>query len=146
MSEKQNKYFEPSQINKEKSKLEIRDLKLNLLINQLRLMIEQSGQDQSEPDPTAVLAPRPIWSTSIGRFRGTLSGREVAFMQMCAHGKMIRYGYQLEPQHLSWSSRLFFYSIDYPVNLTRMLLSRSQSNIRDRIGRMPSARRLALAS
>lgn len=43
ISKKQNKYFEPSQTNKEKLKLEIRNLKLDLLINQLQLMIEQSG-------------------------------------------------------------------------------------------------------
>ena len=43
ISEKQKKYFDPSQINKEKLNLEIRNLKLDILINQLRLMIAQKG-------------------------------------------------------------------------------------------------------
>lgn len=47
ISEKQKKYFEPSQINKEKLNLEIRNLKLDILINQLRLMIAQKGGNDS---------------------------------------------------------------------------------------------------
>ena len=110
------------------------------------LMVEPAVQSESGQDLATVRMPREIWTTSIGRFRQTLSDREVAFIQLVTRDQMIHYGYSLEPQQLSGSSRALFYIIDYPINLTRMLLSRSKSDLRDTLGRKPSARRLALAS
>lgn len=109
------------------------------------LMVEQPDQDGSAPNAAAKRVPRQMWSTSIGRFHQNLSEREVAFMQMLIREKMIQNGYQPEPQELSLSSKLAYYFVDCPVNLTRMLLAQSQANIRERAGRTPSDRRLAQA-
>ena len=59
------------------------------------LMVEPAGQSESSQDPTTVRMPREIWSTSIGRFRQTLSEREVAFIKMVTRDRMIHYGYSL---------------------------------------------------
>ncbi|UCG25569.1 MAG: sulfotransferase [Chloroflexota bacterium] len=103
-------------------------------------------QETNSPDEPAARAPREIWTTSVGRYRGALSDREVAFMQMVAGQLMAHYGYQPEALLLSGSARLTFYVKDIPLNLARLLISRSQAGIKERVGRMPSARRLALAS
>ena len=85
-----------------------------------------------------------MWSTSIGRFRETLSARDIAFLQLWTGRKMTCYDYYPEPLHLSYSSRLLFYFVDCPVNLTRMLLSNILGTFRRKIGQTPSARRLSL--
>lgn len=112
----------------------------------LMLTVEPADQSESGPEAIADRLPRVIWSTSVGRYRETLSEREVAFIQMVTRDKMSHYGYDLEPQQLTGFARVVFYIKDYPVNLTRMMLSRSKSFLRETFGRKPSARRLAVAS
>ena len=87
-------------------------------------------------------SPRPIWTTSIGRFRTDLSKQEIAFIQMCTYRKMERYSYQLQPISLSGISKLSFYLIDCPINLCRMLLWQPWAGIKEMLGRTPSNRRL----
>ena len=109
------------------------------------LMIGELDQGESGLNSAITRKPRYIWSTSNGRFREILSEREVAFLQTFTRGKMSRYDYYPEPLHLSWSSRLLFYLIDCPVNLTRMLFSHPMATIRHKVGKAPSERRLATA-
>lgn len=104
------------------------------------------GQGDSRPGAPAARAPREIRTTSVGRYQGALSDRELAFMQMVTGREMARYGYRPEALHLSRSARLTFYLKDIPLNLARLIFSRSQAGIKDRVGRLPSARRLALAN
>lgn len=85
--------------------------------------------------------PRPIRTTSVGRFREVLSKREVAFVQLCAGKEMSRYQYPLEPIHLSASEKAQFLLADCPVGLARILGWHTMKAIRDWNGRNPSARR-----
>jgi hypothetical protein len=103
-------------------------------------------QAESEPGAPAARGTREISTTSIDRYHGVLSDRDVAFMQMVTGREMAHYGYQPESMDLSRSARLTFYLMDVPLNLARLLIARSQADIKDRVGRLPSARRLALAS
>ena len=100
----------------------------------------------SEPDLTTVGSSRPIWTTSIGRFQTDLSKEEIAFIQMCTHRKMLRYGYRPHPVSLPGAAKLAFYSIYCPVNLTRMFLWQPWASIKEVLGKTPSARHLVHSS
>jgi hypothetical protein len=106
------------------------------------LLIHNDESAQTEPSHAPDGSLRPIWTTSIGRFRADLSEREIAFLQMSTYRKMVRYGYRPQPVSLSASTKLFFYLIDCPINLSRMLLWRPWAGIKELLGRTPSARRL----
>ena len=59
---------------------------------------------------------------------------------------MRQYGYQLEPAVLHGAAKRRFYFIDYPINLARMFLWQPWAEFKERMGRTPSARRLAHSS
>ena len=108
------------------------------------LMMNGCGDPSNKgcTDANSRQKPRHIWTTSIGRFRGVLTEREIAFIQMCARKEMAHYQYPLEPIHFSPASSLRFFLADYPVNLARMLAWQGLKTIRDWNGRNPSARKL----
>ena len=106
------------------------------------LMMENGTDTTSESDNVLVRSPRPIWTTSIGRFRTILSKKDIAFIQACTSRQMARYGYALEPLSLTGSARLRFNLIDFPLNYGRMMLREPWARLKNLKGRKPSARRL----
>jgi hypothetical protein len=104
------------------------------------LMLNRDNDDSSEPNLAG--GSRAIWTTSIGRFRTDLSEREVAFLQLCSHREMVRYGYQLDSISFSGPAKLFFYLIDCPINLARLFLWQPWAGVKEMLGKTPSARRL----
>lgn len=106
------------------------------------LMIHNHSNAVSGSNLTASSTLRPIWTTSIGRFRTDLSQREIAFLQLATYRQMMRYGYQSQSIAFSWSAKLFFYLLDCPINFSRMFLWRPWTNVKEMLGRTPSARRL----
>lgn len=62
-----------------------------------------------------------ISTAFIGRFRSTISKREIAFMQAYAGREMTAYGYELAPLCFSLRDWLAFYLLDCPANLARMV-------------------------
>jgi len=109
------------------------------------LMINRNNR-LSEADLAPGGSLRAIWTTSIGRFHTDLSKQEIAFIQMCTHRKMLRYGYQFHPVSLPGTAKLVFYLINCPVNLTRMFLWQPWAGIKEVLGKTPSARRLVHSS
>ncbi|HEX6293071.1 MAG TPA: sulfotransferase, partial [Herpetosiphonaceae bacterium] len=89
----------------------------------------------------------PITTAYIGRFRGAVPQREIAFMQALAGRQMRAYGYEPEPIRLSLRDRLAFAAIDGPVNLARMLTWRGLEALQQRfpatIRRQPPAAKVA---
>lgn len=83
----------------------------------------------------------PISTAFIGRHRQRISGRELAFMQAFAGRDMLACGYDLEDIRLSLGDRLVLYSIDWPANLARMVVWRTQEQIRRKL---PARSRLGL--
>ena len=85
----------------------------------------------------------PITTAYIGRFRGAVAPRELAFMQAIAGRQMRGYGYELEPIRFSSRERLAFAAVDYPLNLVRMLAWRGieslQQHFPGTIRRQPPA-------
>lgn len=85
----------------------------------------------------------PITTAYIGRFRGAVAPRELAFMQAIAGRQMRRYGYDLEPIRFSPRDRLAFAAVDCPLNLARMIAWRGietlQQHFPATIGRTPPA-------
>jgi hypothetical protein len=72
-----------------------------------------------------------ISSAYIGRFRETMSGREIAFIQARARQAMAAYNYELEPVRLSPRDYLLFYLFDGPIHLVskyRRSVKPSRSN------------------
>ncbi|HSB17809.1 MAG TPA: sulfotransferase [Bryobacteraceae bacterium] len=95
-----------------------------------------------QPDPDGGPTPRVVTTASIGRFRNSLSPREIAFIQRCTHRDMAEFGYRPEAVPLSLSGRILFYLADYPVNMTLMLCSKLHAATLKWLGRTPSARRI----
>ncbi len=88
--------------------------------------------------------PSPVSTDYIGRYRGVIASREIAFMQRYAGRDMLAFGYSLEPIEFSLPDRLHFYFVDWPVNVARMATWRAVEAIHHRfpgqIGRKPGAR------
>jgi hypothetical protein len=82
-----------------------------------------------------------ISTAPIGRFRKTISGREIAFIQAYAKRDMIAYNYVLDPVRFSISDHLRFYFVDWPTNRSRMVAWRTLETLQQRfpaqIGRTP---------
>lgn len=86
-------------------------------------------------------APGTISRGSIGRFRGVLSPRQVAFIQLAAGVQMATFGYEPEPVRLPLGQRLRFVAADVPLEAARLAAWRLREAIRDRSGRpVPSYR------
>lgn len=68
------------------------------------------------PTETDVLS-----SEHIGRFRGRVPPAEIAFIQQQAGRRMARYGYSLDPVHLSASERTRFWLVEWPSQMGRRL-------------------------
>jgi hypothetical protein len=83
----------------------------------------------------------PVSTEFIGRFRGVISGHEIAFMQAFARREMVGYGYALEPIEFSLSDWLRFSLFEGPVNLLRMVAWRTREAIQHsfpaKFGRRP---------
>jgi hypothetical protein len=88
-------------------------------------------------------SPRIIETKSVGRFRIVLSSRDVAFLQAILRPAMERFGYTTVRVEMSGSDRAGFMVSDVPLNLVRMVAWRVGVAARERLGRRPSARRLA---
>ena len=86
--------------------------------------------------------PRSISTAPVGRFRRVLTPREVAFIQAFAGREMTRFSYTPEPVRLSLADRVVHCLFDWPLNLARVAGWHAVVAYKDRIGRMPSARRL----
>ncbi len=87
---------------------------------------------------------RLIGTTSIGRFRAALPARDVAFLQAMLRPVAERFGYRNVRVEMSRSNWVRFVVRDAPVNLARMVAWRAGMAARERLGRRPSARRMAL--
>ncbi|HWQ14621.1 MAG TPA: sulfotransferase [Roseiflexaceae bacterium] len=88
-------------------------------------------------------AESPISTAYIGRFRGAIPRREIAFMQQWAGRVMAAYGYEPEPIRLSARDWAAYALVDGPLNLARMLLWRTVEALQQafpaQIRRRPSA-------
>jgi hypothetical protein len=87
-----------------------------------------------------------ISTAPVGRFRKTISGRAVAFIQAYAGRAMQRYDYALEPVRLSPRERLLLYLVDWPLNWARMRAWRAQEALQQsfpaQVRRAPMSKRL----
>ncbi|HEX6230469.1 MAG TPA: sulfotransferase, partial [Actinomycetota bacterium] len=86
----------------------------------------------------------PLSSAFIGRFRGTVPPREIAFIQLHAGRLMRAHGYRSDPLGLSASEWARFAVIDWPNQLCRMLAWRTVEALQQRfptiVRRRPGAR------
>ncbi len=105
------------------------------------LTMEPAGDGESVK-ADANTGRRRFWTSSIGRYDGTLSAGDVAFIQLYTAQEMGRYGYQPEPIQMSAADKAAFYALNVPLNSVRLMLARWQSAYRDWAGRTPSDRRL----
>lgn len=108
----------------------------------IMLSFHNGDDNVFEPDISTKLLAREIWTTSIGRFQTDLTTEEIAFIQLCTQKLMVRYGYQTSPIPLSRAAKLSFYLFYYPINLSRLLLWYPWSEVKEMLGKTPSARRL----
>ena len=85
----------------------------------------------------------PVSMEYVGRFRGKIPPREIAFMQLHAGRKMQTYNYDLESLNFSWREQLNF-ALDWPSQLARMLawqtIETVQQKLPGRFGRKPGRR------
>ena len=89
-----------------------------------------NGNTKSEPG-------QPLLSADfIGRFRRTMSNRELLFMQVFAGREMLELGYQLERIKLSPGDRLAFSLLDFPANLVRKAAWRGLEAVQQRFPRL----------
>ncbi len=92
--------------------------------------------------------PAQITTAAVGRYRKTISWREVAFMQACAGREMRAFGYLPEKLNHAMGD-LFSFSIAYmPANLARMVswrvLEAIQHNLPAHAGRAPMRQRILM--
>ena len=66
-------------------------------------------------------APGTISTRPIGRYRSTLTPRQIAFIQTCAGRLMRAHDYVAEPRQLTAQERATFYLADLPVGQARLL-------------------------
>jgi len=102
-----------------------------------RARLEQSAGEAAEPQC-------PVSTDFIGQYRGAISPRELAYMQMWARKPMREYGYALESLALSPRDWLHVAAIGFPLNLARMLAWRTleygQQHFPQWFGRRPGRR------
>lgn len=103
------------------------------------------GADDPAEETQVVDEPRMtriVGTASVGRFRTVLSARDVAFLQAIPRPFVERFGYEDVRVVMSRCDRVRFVVWDAPLNLARMVGWRAGMEIRDRLGRRPSARRM----
>jgi hypothetical protein len=104
----------------------------------------------SRSAPEVPAGQAPLSSAYIGRYRGVVEERELAFMQLHAGRAMRDHGYALEPVRLPARDALRFALLDWPANLTRMLGWRMweavQHSFPAQVGRKPGAEALIVRS
>jgi hypothetical protein len=88
------------------------------------------------------LEPGAISTASIGRYRGVLSTRQIAFVQRVAGGEMQRLGYDLDDLGLALTQRLRLVFTSFPLELGRLGAWHAREWVRDRRGRPVPAYRL----
>ena len=96
-------------------------------------MLSMAGE-RGLPEPKG-----PLSAAYIGRYRGAVPPRELAFLQLHAGRAMRACGYELTPVRLAPGERLRFALGDWPANLARMLGWRVRETIRHRITLSPVA-------
>lgn len=85
--------------------------------------------------------PGKISTSSVGRYRKVLNGRQIAFIQLFASQKMAEYGYASDPIILSIGQWLSFVVIDLPFDLVRMAGWYLRESLLNKVGRkVPSYR------
>jgi Sulfotransferase family len=86
----------------------------------------------------------PLSSEFIGRFRGRVHRRELAFMQLHAGRKMRTYGYIPDRLNLGLSDWILFAALDWPNQFSRMAAWRGTEELQQRfpafVGRKPDQR------
>jgi hypothetical protein len=89
-------------------------------------------------------APGTISTRPIGRYRSTLTRRQIAFIQTCAGRLMRAHDYTLEPLRLTPTERTAFYLTDLPLGRARVLGWTVIRHINDRRGGgVPDHRRMS---
>ncbi|MBI4787783.1 MAG: sulfotransferase [Chloroflexi bacterium] len=92
--------------------------------------------------------PGKFTTAAVGRYRKTISAREVAFIQALAGREMRAFDYEPERIELTGRDLLSFCLVLAPNNLGRMVfwraLEAAQHNLPSRVGRTPFARRLVV--
>ena len=80
----------------------------------------------------------------IGRFRGRIPPRELAFMQLHAGRRMRAIGYEPEATHLSARDRAVFAAYEWPRQMARMVAWRGREELEERfptrVRRVPGSR------
>jgi hypothetical protein len=75
----------------------------------------------------------PLSDRFIGRFRGRVPPRELAFMQLHAGRRMRAHGYEPTPIDLAARDRLRFAAVDWPSQAGRMVAWRALSRLQHRL-------------
>jgi hypothetical protein len=78
----------------------------------------------------------PLSEAFIGRYRGRIPERELAFMQLHLGAAMRRHGYEPEPVRLSAGSRARFVALDRPNQAVRMAAWRAVEEAQQRFPRV----------
>jgi O-antigen/teichoic acid export membrane protein len=89
-------------------------------------------------------ADAPLSARFVGRYRGAVPPRELAFMQLHAARLMRAYGYPPERLDLSWRDRILFSTYEWPRQAARMVAWRGfealQQRFPARVPRTPGPR------
>ena len=92
--------------------------------------------------------PTRITTAAIGRFRKTLSRREVSFIQSFASREMRAFDYTPDTFNLSMRELFFFYLVDLPTNFVRIVFWRVfeaiQHHLPAHAGRTPMRHRFVV--
>ena len=92
--------------------------------------------------------PGKFTTAAVGRYRKTISPREVAFIQTFASREMRAFDYRPEKSEMTFADFILFCLKDAPNNLVRMVFWRAlealQHNLPERVGRTPLRRRLVV--
>jgi hypothetical protein len=91
----------------------------------------------------------PLSSEFIGRFRTTVSERDITFIQLHAGRMMRAYGYSPDPLHLPLHEWALFVTFGWPNQVARMMAWQAVEALQQRfpayVGRKPDPRRIIVA-
>lgn len=86
--------------------------------------------------------PGTISTDSIARYRKILQPADIAFIQSLSFKEMKKYGYAVDDLNFSTKEQLRYLLLDWPINLTRMLVWTAKESVLNLRGRSLPARRL----
>ena len=101
----------------------------------LTMSADQRFHDEGGNSSYERVEPGRISTGSVGRFRGVMSRRQIAYMERVLGPQMSAFDYTQDSLALAGSERLLFSLLDLPWNATRAAAWRTREALLDRMGR-----------